>query len=142
MTNRAPVERLVASPLAGRTLDLGDDADFVLAEWTDDGSRPGELIAPPHIHLEDDEAWYVLDGRLRFRIGDDEVEAPAGTAVYGIHGLPHTYWNPDSRPARYLLVMRPRTVRLIDALHDGVPRDRDALEELFRAYEMELLDQG
>jgi hypothetical protein len=141
VTDRAERDSLIARPLRGRTLDLGKDADFVLAEWTDDGSHPGERIAPPHTHLEDDEAWYVLEGRLAFRIGDDELEAPAGTAVYGLHGLPHTYWNPDSKPARYLLIMRPRTMRLIDALHDG-PRDRAALAALFRAHAMELVDSS
>jgi mannose-6-phosphate isomerase-like protein (cupin superfamily) len=132
------VARLVRRRLRGRTLDLGADADIVLAEWTDDGAAPGQLIAPPHTHLEDDEAWYVLEGRLQFRIGDEEIDAPAGTAVYGLHGLAHTYWNPDPTPARYLLVMRPRTVRLIDALHDGTDRDRSALEALFREHAMEL----
>ena len=111
----------------------------MLAEWRDDGRSPGQLIAPTHIHLEDDEAWFVLDGRLRFKIGDDEIDAPAGTAVYGLHGQAHTYWNPDPRPASYLLVMRPRTVRLIDALHDGTKRDRAGLETLFRAHAMTLL---
>jgi mannose-6-phosphate isomerase-like protein (cupin superfamily) len=134
-----PSARLFRAPLTGSILDLGPDADFVLAEWQDDGSQPGQLIAPPHIHLEDDEAWYVLEGRLRFRIGDDEIDAQAGTAVYGLHGLAHTYWNPDPHPAIYLLVMRPRTVQLIDALHDGTERDRAALEALFRAHAMSLL---
>jgi mannose-6-phosphate isomerase-like protein (cupin superfamily) len=137
MTDAA--SRLVRSPLMGKTLDLGPDADFVLAEWQDDGYEPGQLIAPPHVHLEDDEAWYVLDGRLRFRIGDDEIDAPAGTAIYGLHGLAHTYWNPAPEPARYLLVMRPRTVQLIEALHDGTQRDHAALAALFRSHAMTLL---
>jgi mannose-6-phosphate isomerase-like protein (cupin superfamily) len=133
------LSRLVAGPLRGRVVDLGDSADFVLAEWADDGTNPGQLIAPPHTHLEDDEAWYVTEGRLAFTIGDETIDAPAGTAVYGLHGLPHTYWNPDPAPARYLLVMRPRTMRLIDALHDGSNRDRADMEGLFRAHRMELL---
>ena len=82
----------------------------------------------------------MLEGRLTFRIGDDELEAPAGTAVYGLHRFPHTYSNPEPTPARHLLVMRPRTVRLIDALHDGTGRDRQALRAVFRADAMEPLD--
>jgi len=141
MTDGARAGSLVARPLRGGTLEPGPDLDFVLAEWTDDGARPGELIAPPHVHLEDDEAWYVLEGRLAFRLGDEELQAPAGTAVFGLRGLAHTYWNPDARPARYLLVMRPRTMRLIDALHDGTRRDREALRALFAAHAVELLDE-
>ena len=57
----------------------------------------------------------------------------------GLHGLAHTYWNPTSTPARYLLVMRPRTARLIEVLHDGIGRDRSALEAVYRAHRMRLL---
>ena len=128
----------VARPLAGRVLAPEGDRDFVLAEWTDDGARPNELIAPPHLHLADDEAWYVLEGTLRVRLGDDEIEAPAGTAVLGPRGTPHTYWNPGPGPARYLLVMRPRTWQLLEALHDGSERDARALRDLFLAYDVEL----
>jgi mannose-6-phosphate isomerase-like protein (cupin superfamily) len=43
--------------------------------------------------MDEDEAWYVLEGTLRFRIGDREIEAHAGTAVFGPRGVPHTYAN-------------------------------------------------
>ena len=136
---RAQAPTFAARPLAGRTLEVGEDGDFVIAEWFDDGSMPGQLIAPPHVHIDDDEAWYVLEGRLAFQVGDEVIDAPAGTAVYGLHGLAHTHWNPTSAPARYLLVMRPRTARLIELLHDGIGRDRPALEALYRAHRMRLL---
>lgn len=42
---------------------------FVVADWTDPGTHPGRPIAPPHIHRSDDEAWFVMSGRLGFRIG-------------------------------------------------------------------------
>ena len=44
-------------------------------------------------------------GALRFRLGDETVEAPAGGAVLAPRGTAHTYWNPRPEPARYLLVM-------------------------------------
>ena len=70
------------------------DGSFVLAEWTDAGeSSRDSPIAPLHAHLDEDEAWYVLDGVLGFRIGDDEVVAERGTAVVVPGGTPHTYWN-------------------------------------------------
>ena len=131
---------VVAAPLAGSELG-GPSDDFVIVEWSDSGRGEWEWIAPLHVHHADDEAWYVLEGRLAFRLGDEELQAPAGTAVFGLRGLAHTYWNPDARPARYLLVMRPRTMRLIDALHDGTRRDREALRALFAAHAVELLDE-
>jgi uncharacterized cupin superfamily protein len=91
------------------------------------------------VHFEEDEAWYVLEGRLSFRLGDRDFEAPPGTAVFGPRGIAHTYSNPDPRPARYLLIMQPRTWSLIQALH-GDQSERPA-DELFRAHGAELLKE-
>src|SRR5438132_5452017 len=48
----------IASPLAGQVIGSVTDA-FVIAEWRDPGGPPGppRLIAPPHLHRSDDEAW-------------------------------------------------------------------------------------
>src|SRR5206468_8574315 len=96
----------IAPPLNGQVLGSINDA-FVIAEWRDRGGPPGppRLIAPPHLHRSDDEAWYVLEGLLRVRVGTEEVEARAGSAVFVPRGTPHTYWNPGPAPTRYLLVM-------------------------------------
>ncbi len=42
----------------------------MIVEWTDSGESEWEWIAPLHVHHADDEAWYVLEGVLRLRIGD------------------------------------------------------------------------
>ncbi len=107
---------MVAAPLAGRVL-YSDS--LVLVEWRDPGGEtdPPRYIAPLHVHHEDDEAWYVLEGTLAFRLDDEEVQAPAGAAVLAERGTVHTYWNPKPEPARYLLAMTPRVHALIEALH-------------------------
>jgi mannose-6-phosphate isomerase-like protein (cupin superfamily) len=131
---------LVVDPLAGRVLGPAG-AGFVIAEWRDAGGPEGppRLIAPPHVHHEDDEAWYVLEGRLRFRVGERELEAGPGGAVFGPRGLPHTFWNPGPGPARYLLVMSPRTRALIEGLHALPDRERATLEAHFRWFGCELV---
>ena len=65
-------------------------------------------MSPLCVHHEDDEAWYVLDGELRFRLGDEEAIAGPGSAVLARRGRPHTYWNAGAQEARYLLVMKPK----------------------------------
>jgi len=113
-------------------------ASIVVVEWTDPGggTDPPTYIAPLHIHHEDDEAWYVLDGALCVRVGDDVVDVPAGGAVLVPRGTPHTYWNPRPSPTRYLLVMTPRIQRLIAALHAGGGADAAAV---FAAHRSEYL---
>jgi quercetin dioxygenase-like cupin family protein len=89
--------------------------DFVIVEWTAEVGT--HWIAPLHVHYEDDEAWYVLSGSLGFRLGEDELEAHAGAAVFAPRGTAHTFWNAGSTEARYLLVMAPRIAKLIAQIH-------------------------
>jgi uncharacterized cupin superfamily protein len=127
---------MLAASLAGNVLA---GPSLVLAEWRDPGGEPDppRYIAPLHTHNSDDEAWYVLEGALRFRLGDEEVEAHAGGAVIAAAGTPHTYWNPRPEPARYLLVMTARIAALIDALH--APGETRGMDEVFRAYDSTLI---
>jgi len=116
------------------------DGAFVLAEWADDGTTSAERpIAPLHLHHADDEAWYVLEGTLGFRLGETELLAPAGAAVVAPRGVAHAYWNATEEPARYLIVLTPNLMRLIDAIHASADRTREAMRELFVSYDSELL---
>jgi len=108
------------------------DGTFVVVEWTADADTSRERpIAGLHLHREEDEAWYVLEGRLGFRIGDDEVETGSGEGVLVRRGTPHTYWNASGSPTRYLLVMGPRTAELVEQLHKPGVSDYGALFERF-----------
>src|SRR5437867_12503694 len=46
---------------------------------------------PLHIHHHEDEAWYILDGQMTFYVGDEVLEAMAGTFVYAPSGLAHSF---------------------------------------------------
>lgn len=109
---------------------------FVVADWTDPGTHPGRPIAGLHVHHSDDEAWFVLEGELGFRVGEDERMVGTGESLLVERGTPHSYWNPEPSPARYLLVMTPRIHRLIEALHAG---DREDFAAIFAEHDSELL---
>jgi mannose-6-phosphate isomerase-like protein (cupin superfamily) len=97
---------------------------FVIVEWTAQPDTSADRpIAGLHIHRSDDEAWYVLDGRLGFRVGDDQREIATGDSILVTRGTPHSYWNASPTPTRYLLVMTPRIHALIQALHSGQHAD-------------------
>lgn len=103
-------------PLQGGQLD---GEDFVLAEWVDNGETSAEFpIAPLHSHDGDDEAWYVLEGTLGIRCGDEVLEVPAGAGVLVPRGVPHTFWNAGTDRLRYLILMTPRVAALVAALHE------------------------
>jgi uncharacterized cupin superfamily protein len=131
---------IVAPPLAGSVIgSVG--SDFIIAEWKDAGGPPGppRWIAPLHLHRSDDEAWYVLEGKLGVRVGTDDVEARAGSAVLVPRGTPHTYWNPGPGPARYLLVMTSNIYSLIQDIHGLTERSPGALRAVFERHDSELL---
>src|ERR1700746_3897705 len=131
---------IVAPALAASVLgQLG--SDFVVAEWKDAGGPPGppRWIAPLHLHRNDDEAWYVLEGTLCVRVGKDIVEANVGSAVLVPRGTPHTYWNPGSGLLRYLLIMTSNTYSLIQDIHAMKDRSPGALRAVFEKHDSELL---
>jgi quercetin dioxygenase-like cupin family protein len=61
---------------------------------------------PLHVHKRDDEAFYVLEGEIRFRQGDDEFVAGPGAWVWGPRGVPHTF-KVESERARALIMVTP-----------------------------------
>lgn len=109
---------------------------FVVADWTDPGTHPGRPIAGLHVHRSDDEAWFVLSGRLGFQVGDEQVEVATGGSILVVRGTPHSYWNAVAEPSRYLLVMTPRIHHLIETLHSG---ERDDWAAIFEEHDSELL---
>lgn len=68
---------------------------------------PGFAGLPLHIHAEEDEAAYVLEGRLLVRIGDVERLVGPGEFVFLPRGIAHTHSNPAQDPVRFLLLLIP-----------------------------------
>jgi mannose-6-phosphate isomerase-like protein (cupin superfamily) len=61
---------------------------------------------PLHVHDREDECFYVLDGGLVIRCGDDTFDAAAGSFVFLPRGRPHRFWA-AGRPVRLLLIAVP-----------------------------------
>jgi uncharacterized cupin superfamily protein len=116
-------------------------SSICLVEWvappSPDGQR--EYVAPLHRHLDDDEAWYVLEGRMGFSLDGVEVEVGPGGAAMARAGVVHTYWNAGTEAARYVLVMNTRIRALIAALHDDTRRAGRTTAEVFRDHRSELV---
>ena len=61
--------------------------------------------APPlHVHDHLDDTWYILEGQMVVRCGDDELVVGAGHWVSMPRGVPHTFRVVGERSARILLV--------------------------------------
>jgi quercetin dioxygenase-like cupin family protein len=62
--------------------------------------------SPLHVHHNEDEWFYIIDGSVTFWVGGQVVEARAGAFVYGPRDIPHTFLV-SSPEARFLLVTEP-----------------------------------
>jgi quercetin dioxygenase-like cupin family protein len=62
---------------------------------------------PLHLHANEDELIYVLEGDLQFRLGADLHDAPSGAFVFIPRGLHHTWRNVGDAPARLLIAFTP-----------------------------------
>ena len=76
--------------------------------------------APPlHVHHNDDEAFYVLDGEVTVFVGDERIDLGTGDYCFAPRGIRHT-WIVRSERARMLVTISPSgTEQLFVSL--GVP---------------------
>ena len=92
---------------------LAEDTGGRLAFW--EQLLPHRSSPPLHVHRDADEAWFLLDGTICFRVQDEEYVAEAGSFVWAPRGLPHTF-RVDSPTARVLGLALPAGFdRFVDA---------------------------
>jgi quercetin dioxygenase-like cupin family protein len=60
-----------------------------------------------HVHDDEDDAFYILEGELTFILGDEEVAAPAGTFVLIPPGVEHGFRNDSDEVVRILNIHAP-----------------------------------
>jgi len=60
-----------------------------------------------HVHIGHDEAFFMLSGSLRFRVGDAYRTVTSGETVFASRGLAHGFSNPTGEEARYLVALTP-----------------------------------
>jgi mannose-6-phosphate isomerase-like protein (cupin superfamily) len=78
----------------------GDTNDsFYLGEVV---AQPGFAGPPPHTHERLHDMFYVLEGTLTMRLGDDTTEVVEGGFVCVPPGVVHTFSNPSAIPVRFL----------------------------------------
>ena len=69
-------------------------------------TEPAGAEAPLHVHHSEDEAFWVLDGDVRFEIGEATIEAHAGDYAFGPRHIPHRY-TVGEEGCRMLFILTP-----------------------------------
>jgi quercetin dioxygenase-like cupin family protein len=105
--------------IKARAEDSGGALGVLEGRFFEEGYGP-----PLHVHSREDEVMYVLEGRIRFRRGDDEFVAGPGTWVWQPRGVPHTF-AVESDGARALVIFTPAGIeRMFE--DGGVPAGESA----------------
>lgn len=98
---------------------------------------PKGLGSPIHVHSDDDEFFVVLEGEVRFRLGDEEINVGPRAFVYGPRGVAHGF-TMNSDTARVLLFFGPAGVEeffreasaYLATLPPGEPPDPKTMGEI------------
>jgi mannose-6-phosphate isomerase-like protein (cupin superfamily) len=72
------------------------------SELTPPGGGP-----PPHYHLNEDETFHVLEGRVAFLVDREWHEVGVGGAAFMPRGVVHTFKNVGDQPSRMLITATP-----------------------------------
>jgi len=113
---RPVADGLISGPEEGEPLAAGATTLVFKAQATDgDGAltliemsvAPAFPGPPLHRHAGFTDCFYVLEGTLELSLGEDTVDAEAGTFAAIPPGTPHTFRNPGSDPVRVLGLMAP-----------------------------------
>jgi quercetin dioxygenase-like cupin family protein len=108
-------ERLMIEPGQGESTRLGGiGVDFKIPAAATGGAfsiveHPIDprAVVPPHLHTNEDEFSYVIEGELGARQGHEEVQLGPGGYLLKPRGILHSFWNPTDRPARILEIISP-----------------------------------
>jgi len=94
---------------------------------------------PLHLHLHQEEWFYVMDGEVLFQIGDIRKQLRSGESVLAPRNIPHAFTSVSEKPGRMLIAFTPagKMEEFFRATAIPNPPHEDA--EFFRRYEMELI---
>ena len=106
---------------------------------------PGGRKPPPHIHINCEEAFYVLNGTVEFSLGETTTIGRPDTFVLVPGGVAHTFANADSTPARLLVIHAPAMDDYFEELQtlwaQEIPPSRQEETELMRRHGMEPVEK-
>ncbi|HEX9035642.1 MAG TPA: quercetin 2,3-dioxygenase [Ktedonobacterales bacterium] len=154
-TDVVPAQPYVVVPSAGESIWFLGTLMTVKATGDTTGGAfglieqelPPGFATPTHIHHDEDEPFYILQGEVTFQCGERTLVAGAGSFVYLPRGIAHGFQVTSETPARLLQFNFPAGVErfFIEAgepAQDGVqpgPPDFGKMMALAAKYHMEIL---
>ena len=137
-------------PHQGRTIAVVGDIYRFLATGEETNGKYATFEAivppgggpPPHVHSREEESFYVLEGEITFRVGDQTLIAKAGHFANMPVGSEHSFCNDSDVTARMLISIAPAGleqmffevgVPLEPGTEVAAPPGKDEIERLLAA---------
>ena len=109
-------DAVVRGPGEGEVVVLSETSAILKADSADGGGRfsmvettltPGYAGPGPHVHESFVDSFYVLEGTMTMRVGDEHRTLEAGDFALASPGTVHTFANESESPVRMLNVLAP-----------------------------------
>ena len=68
---------------------------------------PGARVPPAHSHSGNEEIVYVLEGKLRYSVGEETRDLGPGDRMHTPRGVVHAFSNPHGETAKALIMLTP-----------------------------------
>ena len=114
-----------------------------------DNLMPAGFASPYHMHRNEDESFYVVEGEMTFYVEDERSKGGAGAFVFGPRGILHGFEVNGTEPARILLQNYPAGFEGFPvevgepakelALPPAEPPDMERLMAIAAKYDIEIL---
>src|SRR6266536_5253313 len=82
---------------------------FALTEFV----NPAGFASPLHVHHDEHEAFYILEGRAQVHCGDEVFNVAPGSFVLLPRGIPHWHQVSSDAPLRSLVMTNDRAIRAV-----------------------------
>ena len=137
---------VLVEPGEGREVRVGPNRLTVKVGPDSGGRQFGvfESVLPPdagafaHRHRTYEEAFYVLEGEIEYRLDERQVTAVAGACVFVPAGVAHAFRNVGVGDARHLVIHAPlRALEMIEDLGRARP---DQVAAVLAKYDSELVE--
>ena len=94
---------------------------------------------PLHLHLEQEEWFYVMEGEVLFRIGERHLQLKPGDSVLAPRKVPHAFTAAGPIPGKMLIAFSPAGKMEQFFRDTAIPNPPLQDAAFFRKYDMELI---